>query len=381
MLAVRRSLSLALLGLLALALAGGAEARIDRPAVAAPQGLQAFLLRTDEAPKHEFDRTPSFAWLPVRGALRYEFELATSRSFSESSIIWSNTNDELAETTTSTAAGGTATVTGTTAEKMKKLYANLKSPAVSIDVALPWITGSPYALYAHVRAHTVDGPTPWSTPFGFNIRWTSIPRDLDSKHAGLVRWSPVEGATAYQVWIVRCQANVHDDDERRGRTRPLQLPAHRPLLHELDLVPRPRTADALRGGGLRAARDLVGAVEPNLQRPSAPALAGRRSRTSQRCRMCSRTPRQIARTHSRRASCSAATSGGSMDYYNGASTELFRVYVATDRDCVNIVYTRRRRRQPCVRAQDDWAATAAAGHAGDPEGANEVSRDRAPSRP
>ena len=44
-------------------------------------GLQAFLLRTDETPKHEFNRTPSFAWLPVRGALRYEFELATSRSF------------------------------------------------------------------------------------------------------------------------------------------------------------------------------------------------------------------------------------------------------------------------------------------------------------
>ena len=40
MLAVRRSLSLALLGLLALALTGVAEARIDRPAVAAPQGLQ-----------------------------------------------------------------------------------------------------------------------------------------------------------------------------------------------------------------------------------------------------------------------------------------------------------------------------------------------------
>ena len=133
---------------------------IDRPAVAAPQGLRAFLLRTDEAPKHEFNRTPSFAWLPVRGALRYEFELATSRSFSESSIIWSNTNDELAEeTTTTTAAGGAATATGSVAEKMKSLYANLKSPTVSIDVALPWITGSPYALYAHVRAHTTSGPT------------------------------------------------------------------------------------------------------------------------------------------------------------------------------------------------------------------------------
>ena len=32
-------------------------------------------------------------------------------------------------------------------------------------------------------------------------------------------------------------------------------------------------------------------------------------------------------------------SGGSMDYFGGAPTELFRVYVATDQDCVNIVYT------------------------------------------
>ena len=69
MIAVRRLLLLAVLGVLALALTGVAEARIDRPAVT-PQGLRAFLLRTDEPVKHEFDRTPSFAWAPVRGAIR-----------------------------------------------------------------------------------------------------------------------------------------------------------------------------------------------------------------------------------------------------------------------------------------------------------------------
>ena len=31
-------------------------------------------------------------------------------------------------------------------------------------------------------------------------------------------------------------------------------------------------------------------------------------------------------------------SGGPMDYNGGAPAELFRVYVATDEDCVNIVY-------------------------------------------
>ena len=47
MIAVRRLLLLAVLGVLGLALSGVAEARIDRPAVT-PQGLKAFLLRTDE---------------------------------------------------------------------------------------------------------------------------------------------------------------------------------------------------------------------------------------------------------------------------------------------------------------------------------------------
>ena len=89
----------------------------------------------------------------------------------------------------------------TAAAKLAKLYANLRSPTVSIDLALPWITGSPYALYAHVRAITSKGVTSWSDPYGFNIRWSSIPKDLNSTHPGLVRWSPVEGATAYQVWL------------------------------------------------------------------------------------------------------------------------------------------------------------------------------------
>jgi hypothetical protein len=47
MIAVRRLLVLAAFGALTLALSGVAEARIDRPAIT-PQGLTAFLLRSDE---------------------------------------------------------------------------------------------------------------------------------------------------------------------------------------------------------------------------------------------------------------------------------------------------------------------------------------------
>lgn len=184
MIAVRRLLLLAVFGVLALALTGVAEARIDRPAVT-PQGLRAFLLRTDEPVKHEFDRTPSFAWVPVRGAIRYEFELATSKSFTESSIVWSNANDEFLAPTTTTTPPATTTTAETAAAKLAKLYKNLRTPTVSIDLALPWITGSPYALYAHVRAITNKGPTSWSAPYGFNTRWSSVPRTSTARIPGL----------------------------------------------------------------------------------------------------------------------------------------------------------------------------------------------------
>ena len=138
---------------------------------------------------------------PVRGAIRYEFELATSKSFTESSIVWSNANDEFVAPTTTTTPPATTPTVETAAAKLAKLYKNLRTPTVSIDLALPWITGSPYALYAHVRAITNKGPTSWSAPYGFNTRWSSVPKDLKSPHPGLVRWSPVDGATAYQVWI------------------------------------------------------------------------------------------------------------------------------------------------------------------------------------
>ena len=60
----------------------------------APRSLHAFLLRPNEPVAHTFSRTPAFAWAPVRGAACYEFELSTSRSFGESSIVWSNVSTD-----------------------------------------------------------------------------------------------------------------------------------------------------------------------------------------------------------------------------------------------------------------------------------------------
>ena len=175
--------------LVALVLAGPAGARpgpvpIKQPV--SPQGVKAFLLRADEPAGHTFSRTPSFAWHPVRAAVRYEFELATSARFTDNAVLWSATD--------------------------------LASPVASIPIALPWITGSPYSLWAHVRAITRKGVTQWSVPYGFNMRWASVPTPMSSD-PGLVRWTPVAGATQYNVWFVdvgkvfTTMTNVADERE------------------------------------------------------------------------------------------------------------------------------------------------------------------------
>lgn len=165
------SLALALL-LASSASAGvlGGPAPYHSPS-AAPQGLHAFLLRPDEPAQPYYPRTPSFAWEPVsqRGGT-YDFELATSRTFTDSSVLYA--------------------------------YSKLKIPAVAVAHQLPWMTGVPYALWAHVRWESANGKvvTPWSTPFGFNMRWTdSDYPQQESAPPGLIRWKPIEGATAYQV--------------------------------------------------------------------------------------------------------------------------------------------------------------------------------------
>src|SRR5439155_10295306 len=102
---------------------------------APPEGLHAFLLSPNESAEHSFVRTPSFAWTPVHGTVHYEFELSTSRTFVSNAILWSADN--------------------------------LTTPAIAVPISLPWITGTPYALYAHVRAVSQKGVGPWSEPFGF----------------------------------------------------------------------------------------------------------------------------------------------------------------------------------------------------------------------
>src|SRR5438105_6388142 len=146
----RRLLAAAALALLLAAPVHGASRRAQAASPPAPAGLKAFLLRADEPAADTFPRTPSFAWTPYKTALRYDFELATSKTFDENTIVWTSNS----------------------------LGTKVQTPALSVPVSLPWMTGKPYALYAHVRAITHKGLTPWSAPFGFNMRWKSLPEQI-----------------------------------------------------------------------------------------------------------------------------------------------------------------------------------------------------------
>jgi hypothetical protein len=166
----------AVVALLALSVGAQTASAAARP-LSAPKGLNAFLLRVNEPESlysRSFPRTPSFAWNPVAGAKRYDFEVSTSETFTESALIWTSESSSV----------------------------KLTSPAATIPISLPWMTGNPYALYVRVRGVAPRGREGrWSAPYGFNMRWRDRPRPLDPQFPGMVRWTPIEGATMYEVWF------------------------------------------------------------------------------------------------------------------------------------------------------------------------------------
>jgi hypothetical protein len=290
---------LAVTCLAALALTGAVQARTAAPA--APQGLKAFLLRADEPAAHEFSRTPSFAWAPVRGAMRYEFELAKNPRFNEAAIFWSD-------------------------EK-------LKVPAASVPLALPWMTGSPYAVYARVRAITAAGVTAWSQPYGFNVRWGGVPQQLPDV-PGLSRWTPVDGASHYQVWWV---------DVFPGKVVATKTPAV-DQREFYSFHPQAQFTGAIRWR-VRAVRNLYGAIPSGLPAvthgPWSPIYT-------------SVNPSQAGGTVTPAGTYGDGTGASAADaavHRNtpafafagtasaaGQTFELYRVYAFSDADCVNVIY-------------------------------------------
>lgn len=336
--------------LLAATLVSGAALAKDAKTPAPPKNLRGFLLTPNEPTSTIFPRTPAFSWAPVRGARCYEFELATSRHFPENGIVWSNvaygsgpakacqpvpadTPATASGSTGAPASGSTATpgatpTTGTTAPVM---IPALKVPAVSIDVALPWFTGQPYALFARVRAVTASGPTRWSQAFGFNMRWPSIPAPLTTQ-PGLVRWSPVAGATGYQVWYPEIgksfstHTNVAD-------------------LREFFTFHRTDTAWwSTAKWRVRAVRRVFGTIPNGLPAvsygPWSPLYTARTTtlgtgalRVTAALSDRSSTARQRSAHELMPGLVFTGDTG-----LDGQQYTLFRTYAATDRDCVNIVF-------------------------------------------
>lgn len=184
----------------AVAVPASSGSAASRPPLARPTGLHTFLQRLDEPRLFAgpnvpaYSRTPSFAWAPVRGATRYEFQLSTSNQFrADNGLIWSGTTKA--------------------------------TPATTIPLSLPWITGDPASLYWRVRAVSGGSVSQWSNAQGFSMRWPSVPTEWrpDSGSPadvpGYVRWHPVDGATGYQVWfedandVVTTITNVADERE------------------------------------------------------------------------------------------------------------------------------------------------------------------------
>jgi hypothetical protein len=277
-------------------------------AVQAPSGLNAFLFRADEPTRHEFARTPSFAWKPVARATGYEFQLATSDDFRENGLVYEDTS--------------------------------LKTPVVSVQLTLPWITGSPYSLYARVRATFPKAVSPWSTPFGFNMRQPDAPKPLPS-YAGLLRWTPIEGAGGYEVWLIDVGKNVvvytNVLDEREFYTFHQSAPWTAKVRWRIRTL-RGDVSDASDGtlsgrkNGLPIAS--YGPWSPVYESTNPAFDTG----AIKLMGTVSDVVAKGANSDAAHRLMPAFVFSGSKGL-DGKDAELFRVYVFTDRDCLNRVFT------------------------------------------
>jgi hypothetical protein len=299
-----RVLALAAVCLSLLGVASAAEAATPVKGTA-PAHLHGFLLRADEPSATSFPRTPSFAWNPVPGALRYQFQLATSSSFRESGLLYSATN--------------------------------LATPVAAPQLTLPWITGNPHALFARVRAIKASSATPWSAAFGFDMEPPAAPKPLPSK-PGLLRWTPIEGADMYQVWLI-------------DTTQPVKMEMSLTnVLDEREFYTFHRSANWT--GTVRwRIRALRMGNQPDIIKNGIPAVAyGPWSPVYTSANPTySSGPITLGDTVSDVVEDGSGSSAAHRlmpaftfsgdTALDGTKAELFRVYVFTDRQCLNRVYT------------------------------------------
>lgn len=276
----------------------GAVAKPTR--AVAPTGLHGFLLRADEPVAHSFSRTPSFAWNPVPGAVQYQFQLATSATFRENAIVYS--------------------------------AKSLTTPVAALSVTLPWINDM---LHARVRAILAHTTTPWSSVFAFDMEPAAAPAPLAS-YPGLLRWTSVEGADGYEVWFidipttkkVTSYTNVLDEREFytfhrtspwtanvRWRIRALRRNTGQPENRLPAVTYGPWSPvyssanDSYRGGQIK----LIGTISDVFSSATNPSASAHKLMPG------------------------FLFSGDQT--LDGTSAELFRIYVFTDKGCLNRVFT------------------------------------------
>ena len=88
------------------------------------------------------------------------------------------------------------------------------------------MNGDPYALWVHVRAVDQRKHHPVEHAVRLQHRLAERRRTQEPAPTGLIRWTPVEGATSYQVWFVNARPScvpLHDADQRRRRARVLDV--------------------------------------------------------------------------------------------------------------------------------------------------------------
>jgi hypothetical protein len=298
---LRRALPVFVLLALAAPAYGSIDARPKPAPLNPPQDLHGFLLRAEEPPSDAFPRTPSLAWSPVPGAQKYEVELSTSGTFAETNLVWS---------------GSVA-----------------RTPAIAVPIALPWMTGKPYALYARVRTVVGSRVSTWSTPFGFNLRSDSSPLQVSS-YPGLVHWSVVDGATRYQVWYTDIGKQFFSlttyADEREFYTFHQQAPWPS-VVHW-----RVRAVRATYGSPVSGLPVVAYGPWSQIYTSYNPPFAT--------------GPLSVSSTVSETADANGTADATEPHShtpaflfngdraYNGNPVELYRVYVFTDKDCLNTVF-------------------------------------------
>jgi hypothetical protein len=294
--AARLATLLAVLAAAATLVAGASSAEI-----APPTGLHGFMLRSDEPLTTDFHRTPSFGWDPVPGAISYQFQLSTSSTFRDNGTLYDDRK--------------------------------LTTPVAAPPLTLPWITGSPHALYARVRTVLDAGTTQWSAPYGFDVTPPPPPKPLPS-YPGLLRWTPLEGADAYQVWLIdtgkmeTVRTNVLDEREFytfhqapqwTGNVR-WRIRAVRGDVFNYRVNGMPVT--------------MYGAWSPVYSSSNTPVTPGPIKLTGTVSDVFSEgSPTSPAH---RFMPAFMWTGDQSM---NGVATEIYRVYIFTDKQCLNRVYS------------------------------------------